>query len=472
VLAGRYVLQEELGRSGLGIAWRANDIVLDRQVVVKLIEPALTQDPVFAERFASRARAAALLSHPGLARLLDVGADDGVAFLVREYIPGQSTREILDRSGPQSPLEAARLVASVLESLSDVHDTGLAHPAITPENVIVSNDASIRLTDVAASHALTACLPERHPSSPAENALAPGDAAHEAIDEQTEVRHAGALLFELLTGSPPPEGTHSPRAIRKDVPRQLDAVAVRALSRERGDRFRSTAELAGALRAIADDRGQPIGFGPAANVGELAVAGNAPPSTGSHSIFRTWFAVPLLVVLVAALAVIAGLSLGKLELGGPVFIRLKHDAPRAALEGHTLPASVTAFDPLGDGQENDSGAYYADDGDSTTVWKSENYFDAQLYKDGAGLLFDLGASRTVTGFRLETPFPGFEFRVAVGDDPDALAAETGTTMIATSDDRQTMEPVTGRYVLLWFTTVVPVEDGHRVEIAEFRVLGY
>jgi hypothetical protein len=472
VLAGRYVLQEELGRTGLGIAWRATDMVLDRQVVVKLIQPALAQDPVFAEQFASRARAAALLSHPVLARLLDAGTDEGAAFLVREYVPGDSVRVMLGQTGPQPPLEAARLVASVLDSLDDVHDAGLLHPAITPENVIVSNDASIRLTDVAMSHAVIATLAQHHSSSLAENQLAVGDGAGEAVDEQTEIRHAGALLFELLTGQPSSEGTCSPRSIRRDVPRELDAVVARALSQERSDRFRTTADFSRALRAMAEDRGRaPRPVGPA-NPDELAQTVGASRSTRSRSIFRIWLAVPLLVALVAALAVVAGLSLGKLELGGPVGIRLKHEAPRAALEGRTLRTSVAAFDPYGDKQENDSGTSYAADGDSTTVWKSENYFDGQLHKAGMGLLFDLGESRTVTGFRLETPFPGFEFRVAVGDDTAALADETGPTMIATAGDRQTMEPVTGRYLLLWFTTVVPVDDGHRVEIAEFHVLGY
>jgi serine/threonine protein kinase len=95
LLAERYVLQEELGRSGLGTAWRATDAVLDRQVVVKFIKPALAEDPVFAKELVSRTRAVALLSHPGLARLLDVGMDDGVAFLVREYVAFHSLRDIL-----------------------------------------------------------------------------------------------------------------------------------------------------------------------------------------------------------------------------------------------------------------------------------------------------------------------------------------------------------------------------------------
>ena len=444
MLAGRYVLDEELGRSELGIAWRATDVVLDRQVVVKLIHPALAQDPAFAEHFASRTRAVALLAHSGLARLLDVGADDGVTYLVREYVAGPSVREMLDESGPCPPLEAAGIAAFVLDTLSEINSAGLLHLVIAPANVFVSNDGAVRLTDVAVS---------------------------DTVDAPTEIWSAGALLYELLTGEHPSEGATSPRAIRREVPRELDTAVFKALSSDPRDRFDSTESFARALRAIANIGGNTLGAKRFGTADELTAGAAAQPPTEARSIFRTWLAVPLLVAIVTAAAVVAGLSLGKLEIGGPVGIRLRHEAPRATIEGRVLPASAQVFDPLGDGQENDSGVPHADDGDSATVWKSENYFDGQLHKAGVGLLFDLGDSRTVTGFRLETPFPGFEFRVAVGDDPAALADQAGSTMIATSDDRRTIGSATGRYVLLWFTTVVQVDDGHRVEIAEFHVLG-
>jgi putative peptidoglycan lipid II flippase len=472
VLAGRYVLQEELGRSKLGPAWRATDLVLDRQVVVKLIPPTIAEDPDFAQQFASRARTAALLSHPGFARLLDLGSDEGVAFLVREYIAGQSLRQLLDTGGPQPPLEAARLVAFVLDALSEVRDAGLQHPAITAENVIVSDDGSIRLTDAAVSHVHLASVevPAPTPSgvdsdTKAESPkLFPGDAA-------SEVWSAGALLFELLTGRRPFDAGTSPRAVRKKVPRELDAAVAKALTPKPGDRFDSAEEFARALRRVVDPR--RLGPSPVqpGNGGDITASARAPSAGEPRSTFRTWLAVPLLVATVAAIATAVGLSLGKLELGGPVGIRLKDDAPRASVQPRVLRASVTAYDPLGDGQENDSGASYANDGNPATAWKSENYFDGQLHKPGVGLLLDLGSSHTVTGFRLETPYPGFEFRVEVGDDPSALASETGPTMTATSDDRRTIGPASGRYVLVWFTTIVPVNDGHRVEIAEFHVLG-
>jgi hypothetical protein len=194
------------------------------------------------------------------------------------------------------------------------------------------------------------------------------------------------------------------------------------------------------------------------------------------SLFRTWIAIPLLVVVIAVAAVLGGLSLGRLELGGPVGIRLKEPSPSPAPAPRVLPfASVRTFDPPpGDGQENDSGVPLAIDGDPTTAWKSENYFDGELHKPGVGLLFDLGRSTTVTGFRLSSPFPGFRFQVLVGVDPARLPAQgrDGAVYVATDSLAETFEtPAEGRYVLLWIGSVVPTDDAFRAEVGEFHVLG-
>jgi putative peptidoglycan lipid II flippase len=134
-----------------------------------------------------------------------------------------------------------------------------------------------------------------------------------------------------------------------------------------------------------------------------------------------------------------------------------------------LPATVDVLDPFGDGEELSSNAGLANDGDVQTAWRSENYFDGELGKPGVGLLLDLGDRNEVLGLRLWTPHPGFRFRVAIGDDPDALVDEVGDEVTSTSLSRVPLRG-TGRYVLLWITSVVPVDDGNRAEVGEVRVL--
>jgi len=473
VLAGRYVLGMELGRGGVGIAWTATDTVLDRRVVVKLVRPEVSQQPGFAERLSSEVRGVARISHPALTRLLDVGVDGGIAYLVREHVEGENLRDLLARRGPLPPQEAARLVASVLDALAEIHRSGALHLDLTPENVIVAPDGSVRVCDAGIRAAVEAATRQESESSTTISAGHPLGAAIGAVpDERTDVRASGVLLFELLTGAPP-SGDPSPRARRRQIPRELEAVVVRTLSSESTEPLQSAARLASELRTIAGEEpeGWPVAW-PAAGGGEPSsrLGRRAWPRP---SVFRTWLVVPLLVAVVAATMVAVGLSLGRLEIGGPVGVRLKptESSPSASVPVPLSFASVRAYDPLGDGVENSSNAPLASDGDQETVWKSENYYDGRLNKAGVGLLFDLGAPQTVTGFRLSTPWPGFSFRVAVGNDPASLTAAGGITYTAASDMEEAIPHETGRYVLLWFTSVVRTDDGNRIDVAEFGVLG-
>ena len=420
------MLVEEVGRNRVGITWRATDSVLERPVVVKLIRPDLAEDPSFRPRFDEAARAVAGLSHTGLLRLLDTGTQDGVPFVVREHVDGESLRVLLAREGPLDPGRAAAVVASTLDALAEAHAAGVLHLDLNDDDVIVSPDGSVRVCDAGIAAAVL------------------GDATG---DERTDLRDAGALLFELLTGRAPSASETSARAVRKEVPRALDALVVRALSH---DGFPTAEAFASALQG----------------------ATKAPPPTDRRSWFRTWLAVPLLVLIVAGAAVGVGLWMGRLEVGGPLGIRIEHGKASPAPATVALRiARVSSFDPDGDGAENDGAVGYAADGVPSTVWQSEDYFDGRLNKAGVGLLFDLGARRAVTGFRLSTPSPGFHFAVAVGDDPPTLPRAVGPTFAATGDLRETIEPAMGRYVLLWFTTVVPTSDGNRVVVGEFRVFG-
>jgi hypothetical protein len=193
-------------------------------------------------------------------------------------------------------------------------------------------------------------------------------------------------------------------------------------------------------------------------------------------VFRTWLAVPILVAVVAAVVVAAGLWLGSLEIGGPLGITTEDRVPTTAPAAtEPLPiVAVRVLDPKpGDGHENDDGLPLLVDGDASTVWKSENYFDAVLNKPGVGLLLDLGRSATVSGFRLDTPAPGFRFSVVVGDDPHTMLGEVSSAASYTAPNAdRSFGPTTGRYALVWITSVVPVGDGsNRAEVSEIRIFG-
>jgi Protein kinase domain len=458
-LARRYALEEELGRGGTGVTWRAIDTTLERTVTVKILRPSLADDRTFGERLAAEARAAAGIAGAGFTRLLDTGADRGVSFVVQEFVEGESARSLVGRTGPGSAERAAGTGVAVLEALATAHRAGVLHLDLKPENILLTGDDGVRITDLGVGPAVRCCRSQEEASRILSLATEPpelGDGS--PPDERTDVFLAGALLYELLTGRPP-KGETSPRRVRPDTPRALDAAVARSLSPDPAARFDGAASFADAIRGTGSD--------PAAE--------EASDPRPSSRWMRTWFVVPCLVVLAAAIVIGLGLRLGQLELGGPLGVRPKPEGSASAagpVQAVLTLASVRAFDPYGDGSENDAGAPAAADGDPTTTWRSENYFDATLNnKPGIGLLFDLGAERTVTGFRLQTPHPGFRFGVAVGDDPTALAASAGAPFTAEALTRSRIDPSVGRYVLLWITSVVSVGDGDRAEVAEFQVVG-
>jgi len=432
------------------MVWRSQDPLLRRSVAVKLIHPRLAEDPGFARALAEEARRVAGLSVRGIACLLDTGEQDGVIYLVREYAPGSSLRDRLDTTGPATPAEAVRIGVAALGALAEAHDRGVLHLALDLDDVIVGDGDRVCLIDFGIGAAVASSRPGEARTLLGDEHLAPEQAAGAEPDARTDVYAMASLLFELLTGEPA-RGRTFPRTVRPDVPRALDRVLARALDPDPDRRFTDARAFAGALaRSVetvdASDEGR------------------------ATSLF-TWIGVPLVVAGIAIASIALGLWMGKLEVGGPLGIRAAPDEPAAVEIPPVLirPASVGVIDPFGDGYELSSNAELADDGDLQTAWRSENYFDGELGKPGLGLLLDLGARHEVLGVRLWTPHPGFRFRLAVGDDPDALIDEAGGEVTSTSLSRVPLRGA-GRYVLVWITSVVPVDDGIRAEVAEVRVV--
>jgi serine/threonine protein kinase len=462
VLARRYVLGSELGRSGTGMVWEAHDQVLDRTVAVKVLRPSLADDPAFTSSLRRVAETVSSVSGPGLARLLDVGQDRGVSFLVREHVRGASLRAVVERAGGRlGPDEAAGIMLPVLEGLGSAHAAGLLHLDLKPDNVIVADPGDVRLTDLGLGPAVSAAYPPDEAAAVLGiDTPAPEQLAGATLDERTDVFLAGALLHELLTAEPPPV-IGGARSLDAGIPPELRAVIAKALAPRPEDRYPDTHAFADALRS--------------------AVHAVEPrPSPGGRGGLHSWFIVPALIVMTAVAATGLGLWLDRLELGGPLGVRPKQEAPAPtpvptplAVEPQPLPiATVTTFDPFGDGAENDPTAPLATDGDVVTAWRSENYFDQTLNnKPGVGLLFDLGETHTVTGFRLVSPHPGFTFGLAIGDDLGRLPGAAAPDFVAETSMRVTVDAARGRYVLLWVTSVVEAGDGNRAEVAEFEVMG-
>ncbi|MDP9340959.1 MAG: protein kinase [Actinomycetota bacterium] len=484
VIGGRYELVELAGEGGMASVWRATDRILQRSVAVKILHPHLAKNPNALERFRAEALAEARLTHPNIVRVFDTGTEDGLTYIVIELLEGETLRDVLARQGPLDPSQAVAIMLQVLTALQFAHDAGVIHRDVKPANVLVGSDGRVKVADFGIAKA---AYLGNEPTTTGQVLgsvpyMSPEQVEGKEIDARSDVYSCGAVLYQLLTGRLPfaaptelaaamlrlTKDPVPPRAIRAGIPRPLDAVVMRAMARHPEQRFASAEAMAASLSRLG------LVAAPTARVKRQV----EPEGHAGAGVFRSWMLVPLLLVLLAAAAIVIGLLAGRLELGGPLGVRAKPETPStqgtgAPPTGRALHVTgVQAFDPFGDRQEHDDLAQDAVDGDPQTFWETENYNQLSLApKPGVGLLFDLGGSQTVTGFRLQTPNPGFRFEIRVGDDPTQLQNQPGPAFTAAANMRRSIDSTSGRYVLVWITEVVPTADGNRATIAEFAVYG-
>ena len=484
-LGDRYELHEVVGSGGMASVWRAVDRVLDRPVAVKVLHARLAEDPSFLERFRAEAMASARLTHPNIVSVFDTGADGSIAYIVMELCEGETLRDRLARTGPLEPEEAAAIVVHVLNGLQFAHEHGVIHRDVKPANVLLTSDGRVKVTDFGIAKAAYQAAEDPTTTGKVLGSvpyLAPEQVEGERLDARADVYGAGAMLYETITGRTPFQAETDiaaamirlttdpipPRAVRAGIPRALEAIVLRALARDREDRFASAGDMAAALSR----------FQSTAPVTVPAEADEAPaPRAG---FFRSWMVVPLLAILTAAVVVMIGIAANVINSpfgggpggGGPS--ASQSGASGSGTVGRALAiAAVTSLDPPpGDGTEHDEDLPFATDGNPQTFWETEGYNSEDLDKPGVGIVFDLGRPERVDGFRMQTPLAGWRFQVRVGDDPEALATSSGPSFTASSSMREPIPPVTGRYVVVWIDHVVPAPDGdNRAEIAEISVLG-
>jgi hypothetical protein len=475
VLAERYVLHEPAGEGGMATVWHATDQVLDRPVAVKILRPNLAEDPGLLERFRAEALASARLNHPNIVNVFDAGTEEYTAFIVMELFEGETLRDRVNREGYLRPEQAVAVLLQVLSALQFAHENGLIHRDVKPGNILLGPDGRVKVTDFGIAKAAYQDADPTTTGSVLGSVpyLSPEQVEGNPTDGRSDVYSAGATLYEALTGRPPfvaetnlaaavirlTKDPTPPRALRPGIPRALEAVVMRALARAPEERFASAQDMNAALSRL--------DIAPASSP-LPAVEVTPAPRPG---VFRSWMLIPLIAILAAGVAIAVGLMVGALQVGGPLGIQPKQNASSAVLK----PVRVTAFDPLGDDEENDDEARLVVDGSPQTSWESENYrqLDFGGLKPGLGLLFRLPAPSTVTGFRLVTPFPGFGFQIRVGNDPTALVNQSGPRFTAQGTMRVDDLPTAkGRFVLLWMTDVAPTDTGNRDTVAEFRILGH
>jgi eukaryotic-like serine/threonine-protein kinase len=191
----------------MGEVFRAHDLVLAREVAVKVLHPNLAADPGFVDRFRLEARAAAGLNHPNIVAVHDWGAVDGVYFMVMEFVRGQSLRDVLSEEGLLAPAQAADVLLQVLSALDNAHRSGIVHRDVKPENVMLTRDGMAKVADFGLARAYAdARSTQTGTVTGTAQYLAPEQLVGEPADPRTDLYSLGILAFELLTGRTPFDG--------------------------------------------------------------------------------------------------------------------------------------------------------------------------------------------------------------------------------------------------------------------------
>ena len=259
LLNKRYELQEQLGKGGMAVVYRARDHMLERLVAVKILREDYSNDPTFLERFRQEAKAAANLSHPNIVTVHDVGLDQGRLFIVMEFVPGTDLKTLIRQKARFTPEEALPLLIQACAGIGYAHRAGLVHCDVKPQNMLVTPDGRLKVTDFGIARALSTIHPEEQSEivwgSP--QYYAPEQAAGAAPSPASDVYSLGIIMYEMLTGSLPFQATTAaefarlhldaePRPLTEMVPElspALEQIVLKILSKESSQRYRTADQL-------------------------------------------------------------------------------------------------------------------------------------------------------------------------------------------------------------------------------------
>ncbi len=333
VLAGRYVLVEQIGVGGMAIVYRAIDRNTGHSVAVKVLKPEFNRDAEFVSRFQREAEAASKMIHHNIVNLLDVGMDGENRFLIMEHVRGKTLKEVIQEKGRISAPTAVQIAIRILSALQHAHQNGIIHRDIKPQNILLNADGHVKVADFGiARMANSSTLTKGDSVMGSVHYFSPEQAQGQGTDVTSDLYSVGVTLYEMLTGRVPFDGD-SPVAIAMqhlhaqpdpiqmyapDVPDAICHVCLKAMEKNPAYRYSSAKEMATELRKALHgqvDKMQPR-LAPVPQMQPTMVQGNqgyiprVRQTTGRNRVSRKNNLRVILMTLVVLAVVVYGLVLG------------------------------------------------------------------------------------------------------------------------------------------------------------------
>lgn len=257
-LDGRYEIHELIGVGGMANVYRCTDTIDDREVAIKILKDEYLNNEEFIRRFKNESKAIAMLSHPNIVKVYDVSFGDRIQYIVMEYIDGITLKEYIDRQGIIEWKDALHLITQVLKALQHAHECGIVHRDIKPQNIMLLQDGTIKVTDFGIAR-----FSDKNTRTMTEQAIgsvhyiAPEQARGDVTDGKTDIYSVGVMLYEMTTGKLPFDGDSAvtvalkqlqstpkrPREINPGIPIGLEQITMKAMEKMPADRYTSAAEM-------------------------------------------------------------------------------------------------------------------------------------------------------------------------------------------------------------------------------------
>ncbi len=257
-LDGRYEIQEIIGVGGMAVVYKAYDNIDDRVVAIKILKDEFLANEEFRRRFKNESKAIAVLSHPNIVKVYDVSFGDRLQYIVMEYIDGITLKEYIEQQKVIRPQEAVHFTIQILRALQHAHDKGIVHRDIKPQNIMLLQNGTIKVTDFGIarfSRSETRTITEKAIGSV--HYISPEQARGEITDEKADIYSVGVMLYEMLTGALPFQADSAvsvaimqmqadpkvPSQINGAIPMGLEQITMKAMQKKVADRYQTAAQM-------------------------------------------------------------------------------------------------------------------------------------------------------------------------------------------------------------------------------------
>ncbi|MGN1135636.1 MAG: Stk1 family PASTA domain-containing Ser/Thr kinase [Oscillospiraceae bacterium] len=266
---GRYEITELIGVGGMADVYKANDLLENRVVAVKILKNEFADNEDFVRRFRNESKAIAVLSHPNIVKVFDVGFSDKLQFIVMEYIDGITLKEFMEQQGVLKWKDTVHFIVQILKALQHAHDRGIVHRDIKPQNIMLFPDGTIKVMDFGiARFAREEGKTISDKAIGSVHYISPEQARGDITDEKSDIYSVGVMMYEMLTGVKPFDADNPvtvalmhmqnepklPREINDSIPEGLEEIVVRAMQKEPSKRYQSASEM---IKDIEDFKKNP-----------------------------------------------------------------------------------------------------------------------------------------------------------------------------------------------------------------------